>query len=101
MVGLSREQKIFLKGYEPMNERFTSDEEIAMIARYLGLEGKNGENLCRVRNEVVEFYHDLEDKYRALTNSFNDLAWRTHDAMMSVTAVIDHYKVKVGRFDLV
>lgn len=91
----------FLNEYTPANEHFTSNEEIARINEVLGLESLDRDGLFHLRNEVVMFYSDAEEKeikydengeYAGRTERF----WSLNNAMMSVTAVIDHYKYSIG-----
>lgn len=85
---------IFLSNYRPANDMFTTYDEIAEIERELGLEGKTKEQLTEARNEVVKYYSEA---IRVL-DSMNerDEAYNTMLAMQSVTAAIDHLKLKAG-----
>ena len=83
---LTKKQKNFLFYYFPEDRMFTSEEEIKKIADALKLEGDHPEEWYRkLRNAVVVFYHTRID------SNFKYMY-----SMQSVTAVIDHYKVKKG-----
>lgn len=96
---LTSKQLDFLKGYAPKDSHYTSFEEIAEVAKHLELEGKDGKSLCEIRDSAVEWYEDIYDVYKEAKKY--DLADKAFNAMLSVTAVIDHYKAKIGRFDLI
>ena len=81
----------WLKGYMPKDEQFTSDFEMEMIAKCLDLRKLSNEELQEKRNEVVRFYSELK---KAETD--REKSWDYTTAMMSVTAVIDHFKYQRG-----
>ena len=68
-----------LKGYEPKDKHFTSNEEIERLNKHFGLEGM-----------TVYEMQNLRDMFMALYFAYRD--WFSCHAMWSVTAVIDHYK---------
>lgn len=82
----------WLADYMPADEHFTSQSEMDLIALNLGLECLTNEQLQEKRNEVVRFYHDLKVKNQEDRNK----VWDLSTALMSVTAVIDHYKWNRG-----
>ena len=65
--------------YMPERRGFTSNEEMQRIAEHFGLAEMTALELQNLRDFVVLFYSNEEmlDKFQA---------------MMSITAVIDHYK---------
>lgn len=67
------------KDYMPERRGFTSNEEMQRIAEHFGLAEMTALELQNLRDFVVLFYSNQEmlDKFQA---------------MMSITAVIDHYK---------
>lgn len=86
--------KNFLLGYTPADEHFTSKAEMDFITRALDLE--HAESLRELRNEVVMLYHDeMESEIKFDNNGGfagrTERYWKLSNAMMSVTAVIDHF----------
>lgn len=67
------------KDYMPAQRGFTSKEEIEKIAEHFGLANMTALELQNLRDFVVLFYRsdNMRDKF---------------EAMLSITAVIDHYK---------
>ncbi len=81
----------WLLSYQPQSRHFTSEAEMKMIAERLELEKLSREQLQQKRNEVVKFLDEAMDKAEGLHNgryAIDELM----TALMSVTAVIDHYK---------
>lgn len=72
-----------LKGYEPKSRMFTSNEEIEMLNKHFGLEAMTVTELQNLRDMFVLVYRDQYDMFST-------------NAMMSVTAVIDHFKWQKG-----
>ena len=83
-ASLTPEQTRFIRTYSPENRHFTSKDEIDTIASRLGLASLSKEELQAVRNSVVKDYNDFCGYDR-------DARWYRSEAMMSITAVIDHY----------
>lgn len=86
----------WLKDYKPEKRHFTSQSEMDMIAMNLGLEGLTNEQLQSRRDEVVKFYYALDEKVDWDSPKEREIAYDRHEGMMSVTAVIDHYKFNRG-----
>ena len=63
-----------------------------LIALNLGLADMSNEELQEKRNDVVRFYHALKVKNQEDRNK----VWDLNESLMSVTAVIDHYKWNRG-----
>lgn len=72
-----------LKGYEPKSRMFTSEDEIQMLNKHFGLEAMSITELQNLRDMFVLVYRDQYDMFST-------------NAMMSVTAVIDHFKWQKG-----
>lgn len=81
---LTPEQTRFIRTYSPENRHFTSKEEMDIIAERLGLASLSKEGLQAIRNSVVKDFDDFRGDDR-------DARWYRSEAMMSITAVIDHY----------
>lgn len=96
---LDKSQEKFLDSYVPGDECCTTGEEMDLVDKALDLSELTIDNLRATRNAVVVFYHNRKqeecdaaerDQYPAscfVTKRYNDLT----NAMMSVTAVIDHH----------
>ncbi len=85
---LDESQAKFLDSYVPEDECCTTGEEMEAIDKALDLSELTIDNLRATRNSVVLFYHDRRlVEFDAATKRYNDLT----NAMMSVTAVIDHH----------
>lgn len=69
--------------YEPRDRSFTSEEEIKMLDKHFGLAEMSLLDLQNLRDMFVLLYSLNRDRF-----SIN--------AMMSVTAVIDHFKLRKG-----
>ena len=69
--------------YEPKDRHFTSEEEIEMLDKHFGLAGMSLLDLQNLRDMFVLLYTINRDKFSA-------------NARMSVTAVIDHFKMRKG-----
>lgn len=82
----------WLENYKPEDDHFTSKYEMQEISDNLDLKNKNVEELTEIRNDVVRFYDRLIDKAGDDRNKIHDFM----TSMMSVTAVIDHYKWNEG-----
>lgn len=80
----------FLNTYKPENRRFTTMREIKLIEKELDLRNVD---LFETRNNVVKFYHDKMEFERTHGLDY----WDTMEAMQSITAVIDHFKVLKGQ----
>ena len=94
---LSQDERIFLKGYMPADEHFTSKSEVELITNLFNLKDKNANEIIILRNAVVKYYSLLMDdeiiyndkgEYKGRT----ELYWMYSTAMMSVVAVIDMFK---------
>lgn len=73
--------------YEPKDRSFTSEEEIKMLDKHFGLSEMSLLDLQNLRDMFVLLY----THYRTLNrDKFST------NAMMSVTAVIDHFKLRKG-----
>lgn len=86
----------WLKDYKPEDRHFTSQSEMDMIAMNLGLEGLTNEQLQAKRDEIVALYWSLDEDVNWDDPKEREIAYNRHDGMMSVTAVIDHYKFNRG-----
>lgn len=84
----------WLNDYKPKNEHFTDKFEMQEIADNLGLESMTNEQIQKKRDEVVRFYHKLVEN--AIMAGDHEKRWDLSDGLMSVTAVIDHYKYNRG-----
>ena len=84
----------WLKDYQPKDKHFTSEEEIKMIAEKLDLAGLTNEQLKDKRDEIVLFYDKLIED--AIMAGDHEKRWNLSDGLMSVTAVIDHFKYNRG-----
>ena len=69
--------------YEPKDRSFTSGEEIEMLDKHFGLSEMSLLDLQNLRDMFVLLYSLNRDKFSS-------------NAMMSVTAVIDHFKLRKG-----
>lgn len=72
-----------LKGYEPKDRHFTSNEEMDMLNKHFGLEKMSAYELQNLRDMFMALYIANRDSFSCF-------------AMMSVTAVIDHFKWQKG-----
>lgn len=103
---LTESQLIFLVDYTPANRHFTSNEEVDKVAEVLNLKSfTDTEDMRAVRNSVVRFYSKIQKNEMVidengdisnLTSKFDDY----QQAMMSVTAVIDHFMYKINRYSV-
>lgn len=93
---LSSEQTSFLNDYCPEDLRFTSKEEIEKIYENLNLGTLDAKDLIATRNAAVEFYSEKMDSEIATHHKRTERFDRLNRAMMSVTAVVDHFIVIVG-----
>lgn len=94
---LDESQEKFLDRYVPEDECCTTGEEMEAVDKALDLSELTIDNLRATRNSVVVFYHNRKEEERELIDSdpqpancckrYEDLT----NAMMSVTAVIDHH----------
>ena len=87
------EQKAFLKTYSPEDKHITNWGEYNLICKVLDLRTISKEEICQLRDEVVDYYDELADKCRE-TDKAKSYDYIT--SMMSVTAVIDDIKWKIG-----
>ncbi len=87
----------FLNSYKPVNQMFTSEDEIDLISETLNLCELSFDERCKIRNEVVRYYTELMEneiiydengEYKGRTDKYWDLI----TSMQSVTTVIDYYK---------
>ena len=78
-----------LRGYEPKDRHFTSNEEIQMLNEHFGLDKMSVLELQNLRDMFMLYY-------LSPGNQNENGAWFSTNAMMSVTAVIDHYKIQKG-----
>ena len=67
------------KDYMPAQRGFTSNEEMQRISEHFGLANMTTLELQNLRDFVVMFY-----RHESMRDKF--------EAMLSITAVIDHYK---------
>jgi hypothetical protein len=81
---ITQEQQIFLMGYCPKNNIFTSNEECDLIIDKFNMKSLSLKELSELRNEVVKFYTLL----RRQTNK------DYMQSMQSVTSVIDYLPYK-------
>lgn len=90
---LSGDDKLIdsIKDYRPADRHFTSNEEIAYIAKKLKLKGRSVESLNALRNNVVDAYDRFAGDDRQKRRDY--MPW-----MLSVTAVIDEYIFNPKRF---
>lgn len=87
---LNSEVKNFLREYVPLDKHFTSEKEISLVEKILGLNTLTREELDAVRNTVVMYYEYLMDtEYNVGGRS--DTYFNLMLALQSVTAVIDNY----------
>lgn len=77
-----------VKDYKPKDNMFTSQEEMDYLAKELELETCSNDDLCNLRDFCVMFWGEMADSKREKGED----SWGIHNAMMSITAVIDHYK---------
>lgn len=80
----------WMKDYKPEDEHITSWPEYQMIAKKLALYDATPEHVQSARNIAVATYHELKK------NATDSERWDLSTAMMSVTAVIDDFKYKMG-----
>ena len=77
--------KNFLVSYCPEDDMFTTKEEMNYVEENLvnnvNLRNVTKSFLREIRNEVVTYYHNLNKE---------NFDYNRHNAMMSVTAVIDN-----------
>lgn len=90
-VEFKNEQIDFLTNYCPKDDFFTSNNEIELICDNLEFLGKTIDEFRAIRNSVVKFYTELKDNELNIEKKRTDKYWKFHNAMMSVTAVIDNY----------
>lgn len=83
---LDESQAKFLDSYVPKDECCTTGEEMEAVDKALDLSELTIDNLRATRNSVVLFYHDRR-LVEFDSKRYDDLL----NAMMSVTAVIDHH----------
>ena len=81
-----------LDEYTPENRHFTTDEEIERISSQLCLNDLDGTGLQNLRDMVVLVYGDRSRRARERAD-YKEFD-RINNAMMSITAVIDLYKIK-------
>ena len=75
-----------LKNYTPKDTFFTSEKEIKTISEALSLKYMDVEDMREMRNMVVVYYNYLLGDLQ-YGDKLYDRYW---NAMMSVTAIIDH-----------
>lgn len=75
-----------LKDYTPKDRHFTSEKEIKTISEALSLKYMDVEDMREMRNMVVVYYNYLIGDLQ-YGDKLYDRYW---NAMMSVTAIIDH-----------
>lgn len=99
-VELTREQLIFLKGFEPDKSTATRDAKLAggillleegkLIDKIFGLDEADADELVAIKNTIVLFYFELREKVLKITNgNTNALAREIDDAMVVITEHID------------
>ena len=84
----------WLNEYKPKDKHFTDKFEMQEIADNLGLEKMSREQLTAIRDKVVLFYDKLIED--AMMAGDHAKRWDLSDGLMSVVAVIDHYKWNAG-----
>ena len=84
----------WLKTYKPAERHITRWPEYKEIAKQLKLYDSTKEHVCKMRDKVVEFYDKLMDD--AIEKGERQKCYDYAEAMMSVTAVIDDFKWKMG-----
>lgn len=84
-ITFTKSGKAFLDSYFPKDKMFTSKKEVKKIADTFFLWDKSLYELSGLRNAVVEYYRDKIDE------NFDYMS-----SMQSITAVIDHFKIRQG-----
>ena len=92
---LTGEQEEFLEKYVPEDSICTTGEEMEQVEKALDLKELSIVNLRATRNAVVIFYAALKDEEERASDRYPRHSWSQRyedlsNAMMSVTAVIDH-----------
>lgn len=91
---------VFLAGYKPEDDMYTSIEEIKLVTDKLGLNWMSIDELCKTRDQVVKVYRDLMEDHRVAIG-MDDRFFNLMTAMQSVTSVIDYVKIQNGHFNRV
>ena len=76
-----------LHGYEPKDRHFTSREEMERLYRHFGMDKMTYSDLQNLRDMFMLYY---------LTPGNKKEGWFSIEAMQSITAVIDYYKIQKG-----
>lgn len=82
-----------IDSYRPSSWHFTTSEDVDKVIEALYLSCMNLEELHTIRDMVVSHYDSL---YEKMVEQDRDEAYEIRNAMMSVTAVIDHCKLSAG-----
>ena len=91
----------FLLGYTPRQTGFTSNEEIELVTRRLGLDRMSDEELRATRDRVVEIYSRAQNRETRYDQDGNfagrsEKFWDYNEGLMSVTAIIDYIRRRRG-----
>ena len=91
----------FLLSYTPAESGFTSNAEIELVTKNLGLDNLNNEQLQEMRNKVVRIYSNAQEKEINYDENGNfagrtEKYWDYSEGMMSDTAVIDEVRRRKG-----
>ena len=76
-----------LHGYEPKSRIFTSIEEMERLYTHFGIGQMTADDLQNLRDMFMLYY---------LSEGNKKERWFSSNAMMSITSVIDYYKVQKG-----
>ena len=82
-----------IREYSPETRGCTSIKEINKLMNHFGLDKMSLLELQNLRDMVVLMYREWMQDQR---NNDIDKYFELSDAMQSITAVIDHFKMKVG-----
>lgn len=83
-----------IREYRPETKGITSISEIKMLMNHFGLDKMSLLELHNLRDMVVLMFREWQQDDRSKGEI--DEMMRKSDAMQSITAVIDQFKMKVG-----
>lgn len=83
-----------IREYRPKNRGCTSIKEIHKLMNHFGLDKMSLLELQNLRDMVVLMFREWMQDDRS-KGEIDEMMSKT-DAMQSITAVIDHFKMKVG-----
>ena len=83
-----------IRDYSPKEEGMTSIDEIKMLMNHFGLDKMSLLELQNLRDMVVLVYQGWMQNERS--NSRMNEFFKKSDAMQSITAVIDNFKMRAG-----